>query len=151
MNDSFVAKLIKNRRLELGISETHLAEAFGINLSWYSDIESYSDEFFTNISLGQAKILCQHLDLQLFDLAEMGFPELPNPNLDAPKIPIHELFKQKRTELGLSIEALADMIGFTEETILEIESREFGIDDALTIDVVIELIHILGIPANLIF
>lgn len=150
MNDLSISKLIKVRRIELGISEITFAEILGISLDSYLDIERYPEEFFTQISLSNAKTICKYVNLKLLDIVEVKFPELKEINSVTESIPIRDLFKQRRSELGLTTETLADMIGYNEVAVLEVESEENGID-SLAIDDVVGLLTILGIPPSLVF
>lgn len=128
-------ELLESQRIALGLSESATAEAAGLSVSAYMDLEAYADEFWMTLSLRMAKNVCQVLGLQLVDV----IAECTSPPCNAEGA--RELYTQDLADLrirnGLSQEQLADIVGYGPSTIKAIEDNPdvlfdcFPITDAI--------------------
>lgn len=133
---------IKARRLELGLSESAVAQRIGIGIDAYCDVEQHADEFFTVVNLETARALCRVLDLDLEEL--VGFVTKGAIGISdvSERKSRHELIRCGREAAGLSRAAVAEHLGFDEETIEDWESDPNAVD-RYPIELLVELADLL--------
>jgi hypothetical protein len=81
--------------LELGMSENQLAEAIGISLDSYCDIEWHADELFTAVELRRIKKLAETLGIEIFELLSLQCPFCGDETvyIEEYRLPRNELIK----------------------------------------------------------
>lgn len=133
-----IAKIIRDRRIQLGHQAAVVAERTGLSIYEYSDIEQHADEFETAISAGTARVVCHTLGLEMRNL--LGLPQRAPKETES----VSELIRSTREKRGLSEAELAERIGFAEETVHSLESTpDFA--DTLPLSVLYELEGVLGL------
>ena len=115
---------IKLRRMELGVTDVALAKEVGLSIEEYSDVERHADELFSTVELHTAKKICESLKLDFFFLLKMrcAFCEEGRPYSDEYSRRRDELIRIRRNQLGLTVEALGDCIGFETVAVNNMES-----------------------------
>lgn len=145
-----INEIIKNRRIELGLAESEITSFVGLMRSEYSDIELHEDEIFTVIKLCNVKKLCEFLGLDLFALLNLkcSFCEEGMPFAEEFSLPRNELIATRRRKMGISIDELAERIGFNE---VEIENLEKNPDhlEAWPIDFIKDLASAIDVPIHI--
>ena len=124
METDYVGDAIRRARTRLQLSEAECALAAGLTPMSYDDVETYSDEFFDNISLGSARRICHRLGLNLVDLTAQYFnseTKFDLPVGDGEFYFRHDLISEARTRKGMSPVDLGDAIGFEAIAIEQIE------------------------------
>lgn len=106
-----IGERIRQRREELGISQTALADAVN---STKQNIYKYETGAITNIPSDKIEQIAAVLHVTPSYL--MGWEES--------RTEINERIKQRRKELGLSAEQVADMIGVSPATVYRYESSD---------------------------
>lgn len=106
-----IGERIRQRREELSISQTALADAVN---STKQNIYKYETGAITNIPSDKIEQIAAVLHVTPSYL--MGWEES--------RIEINERIKQRRKELGLSAEQVADMIGVSPATVYRYESSD---------------------------
>jgi transcriptional regulator with XRE-family HTH domain len=114
-----IAKIIRDRRLELGLSDVEVAEKLGLTPSGLGDLELHNDELETAVSLGTVRCLCSLLGLSLWQVLEMPVGEVTH--LSKEQWP-GELVRLWREQSGYSQLDLAERVGFDEATIKWLET-----------------------------
>lgn len=118
------AQIIRNRRLELGLSDVDVAEKLGVTVSGLGDIELHDDELETAVSLGTVRRLCSLLGLPLQQVLKMPTGE---PSRVFEEQRPGEVVRQRREQNGYSRLDLAERVGFDEATIESLETTpSFG-------------------------
>jgi len=113
---------IRDRRIELGLSDVEVARRSGLSIHEYCDAEWHDNELLAVVNLRNLKQLCLVLDLDPFDVLEFkcafctGSGYLPEYHL-----PRNEIVRRQRLVKGWSVKELGDKIGFYEEVIQHIE------------------------------
>ena len=105
--------LVRERRKQLGYSETDVAKKVGITVDQYCDLEEERDEYFMVVPIGDLVALCRLLKLdinELFGLAACDEQQLREQQITS-----------RRKEKGLSVAELAGRVGISEETIVALE------------------------------
>jgi transcriptional regulator with XRE-family HTH domain len=142
-----ITNKLKTRRQELGLKEADIARLTGLSWNEYFDIELHPDEIFTVTKLYQVKKICEVLNLDFFELFEMKciFCEDGKKYDNIYSIPVNELIKKRREEMGISREELGDRIGFYE---VEIENLENNPDHlkTWTLDYIKDLSKEIDVP-----
>lgn len=133
-------EIMKQRRLQLGMSDAEVAKASGLSVSQVGDVEQYEDELLSAITLSEARMLCAALAFSLHDA--LGIPS------GAPLLgPRAQAVRLARMQKGLTVEQLGDLIGFEAEAITNIEASPDFVDE-LPGEVAMNLARILGLPAT---
>nr|BAJ06882.1 hypothetical protein [uncultured bacterium] len=101
----------KNKNLEA----KDVAERIGINENWYRDVESYHDEFTTNISIKQAVELTKILETSVLALLSENNKNSKANNINPKEI--IEGIKQFQEKSKISLEELENKIGWEIEPI----------------------------------
>ena len=57
MKDKTASERIRKAREEIGLTAEQVAQRLSLSVAWYHDLESYSDEVFSNISLAHLQLL----------------------------------------------------------------------------------------------
>ncbi|MCW0183429.1 MAG: helix-turn-helix domain-containing protein [Zavarzinia sp.] len=119
MNDDFnFGPVLREKRLQLGLSEEYCAEMSGLDISCHYDVEAYKDEFFNNISLGTARRLCRILKISIMD-AIRGFVspvEVVSRACSDPEFySRNDLISKARMAKNMSVEQLGDAVGIYEK------------------------------------
>jgi DNA-binding XRE family transcriptional regulator len=142
-----VHERIKRRRTELGIPEQEAAREVGITVDSYCDIEMHADEIRTVTHLGEVKRLCNLLGLavpELFDLRCPFCDEGIGYSEDF-LLPRNELVRRRRESMGLSVYELADLLGFHEVAVQEMERNEDFLE-SWSIDLIHNLSKEISVP-----
>jgi len=133
-----IDKVIRDRRIQLGLSDTEAAKLAGLSIHEYCDIEQHHDEFLTAISLASARKVCEALQLNFSDI----FREYSSVHHKLGAIKNWQLV-QILKEKGISRSDLADKIGFEITVIEAIENNVcYGAD--LPISVLLDIESCLG-------
>jgi transcriptional regulator with XRE-family HTH domain len=114
-----IAKIIRDRRLELGLSDVEVAEKLGLTPSGLGDLELHDDELETAISLGTVRCLCSLLGLSLRQVLKMPVGDATL--LSEEQWP-GEVMRLRREQGGHSQLDLAERVGFDEATIKSLET-----------------------------
>jgi transcriptional regulator with XRE-family HTH domain len=119
-------KLIKSRREALGLTDVQVAEATGLSIHEYGDIEQHADEIFTVTELRQVRKLAARVGIDLFQLFDLScaFCEQSQSFQQEYSLPRNELIRRQRTALGLTQDQLGDQIGFDVVAIQDMETSE---------------------------
>lgn len=128
----------------MGFNLEELANKIGITKESLRDIEDYDEEIY-DLDMATirriSKILNVSLD-SLFDIKDEP-KEMKN------KFSRNKIIKIQREAKKLSLEELAEMIGFYPEVLKKVEGEPEAIDYALPISAVLTLSTILDIPFNI--
>ena len=117
------AKILRNKRLELGMSDVDVARQAGLSIAAFGDIELHDEELEMAVSLGTARRLCDLLGLSLRQVLEIPAIEGTCRSDKAPG----EIINTKREHAGYTRLELADRVGFDEATIESLEAEpSFG-------------------------
>jgi transcriptional regulator with XRE-family HTH domain len=114
-----VAKLIRNRRRELGLSDAAIAAKLGLTVAALGDIELHDDELETAVPLGTVRRLCMELGLSLSEV--LTLPATGSARTD--RISANKLLRQTREQKGYTELDLGDRVGFDEDTIKALEAK----------------------------
>jgi transcriptional regulator with XRE-family HTH domain len=114
------AKVIRDRRLELGLSDVEVAEKLGLTPSGLGDLELYDDELETAVSLGTVRCLCSLLGLSLRQVLKMPVGDATRPSEH--QLP-GEVMRLRREQSGVSQLDLAERVGSEEAVELELYYR----------------------------
>lgn len=114
-----ISKIIRDKRLELGLSDVEVAEKLGLTPSALGDLELHDDELETAISLGTVRRLCNLLGLSLRQI--LNIPVSDATLLSEEQWP-GEVLKLRREQSGQSQLDLAERVGFDEATIRSLET-----------------------------
>ena len=129
-----INKVIKERRLKLGLSEETVANIAGLSIYEYGDVEAYPKEFYDQISLGQASMVCDALALDIIALLpECGAREDLNRQVNR-----RELVIEARKRTGLSRDDLAQQIGYETVAVARLE-EENGYMDTMCISAILAI------------
>jgi transcriptional regulator with XRE-family HTH domain len=136
-----VNEILKQKREALGIDEVKISHLTGLSVYEYGDLEAYPNEFFDQISLGEAKRVCQVLQIDIKSLLP-GCVESDNPQ---PRV-IHRnvLVTQERERIGLTREQLANQIGYETVAIDQVEAEE-GYLDSMSPSAILDIARVLKI------
>jgi hypothetical protein len=105
-----VARRIADARHRTGLTEKQLAERLGISLPAYCDLESYDDEAFTCLSLGQLRDLGVALGVPARQLLA---PD--GAGMSLLSFPMAALLDRVRVEIaqsGLTVEEFGERVGW---------------------------------------
>ena len=128
---------IRERRKQLGLTDTAVADASGLTIHQYDDIEQHPDELISNVALGKAKRVCSTVGLELRRLLEL-------PATRSRKETVSALIRKSRQAQNLTVSEVAKHIGFADEVIHSLEQRdEFA--ETLPVSVLFELEKALGL------
>lgn len=140
----------KKRRIELGLTDSDISSRVGLTRSEYSDIELHEDEICTVTDLCRVKKICEVLGFDLLDLLEQkcAFCEEGMSFAEEFSLPRNELIANRRREMGISMEALGERVGFYEA---EIERLEKNPDHLETwpIDFIKDLATVIDVPIQI--
>jgi len=140
---------IKNRRLEVGLSEVEAAQRSGLSTDGYWDVELYDDEIFEVVNLKNVKQLCSVFELDPFELFELECAFCAGaPFLQDYLLPRNEIVRRHRLANGWSTEVLGDKIGFYTQAIDDIETDPEYLD-SWSVNLVRELASHLGAPPQI--
>lgn len=112
-------QMIKQRRESLSLTQRQMAELVGVTEATYDHVEREGDELTMAIPLKGARVLARTLGLDLGDL--LGIGTMPPPGASGQKYPRHRLVADARKRLGVSVEKMADDIGFEPIFVTELE------------------------------
>jgi len=115
---------IKQRRLELGLTDSEVARQTNMTIYEYGDVESHADEIFVVVPLYHVKKLINTLKTDFFDLFSIpcAFCEDGFTHFDEYWLRRNSLVKKKREMLGLSTDELGDKVGFFQTEIELVET-----------------------------
>ncbi|WP_306598735.1 hypothetical protein [Geothrix sp. 21YS21S-2] len=141
-----ISQAIRDKRLELGFSESEVAKAAGISLDSYWDIENHDEEIYLSVSFEEAAILCRKIELDVLGLIRESNPLLPFLlDTEYEGEAGENWFHQRRMELGWSLEELNDYLGFKSEFLNELDVSPFAWK-SLSISDLIRLCICLKVP-----
>src|SRR5437899_777466 len=106
-----MAKIIRDRRLELGLSDVDVADKLGLTVSGLGDIELHDDELETAVPLGTVRRLCSLLGLPLRQVLKMPVGEASRGSEGQRP---GEIVRRRREQSGYSQLDLAERVGFDE-------------------------------------
>lgn len=127
------AKLVRSRQAELGLSDDEVMRRTSLSFNELYDIQRYPDELANAVRLSKVKALFSVLRLDLAqavgdDSADSGQP----PNI-----------RGSREEAGLSVEELADAVGYEPSLIYEIEADPTVLDQ-YPLELMVDLARAIG-------
>lgn len=145
-----VNEKIRVRRQELRLKDTDIARLSGMTVQSYGDIEAYIDEIYAVPSLAEVRGLCDVLRVNCLDLFELPCVYCEGRQISADdRLPRHELIHKRREALHLTVEELADKIGYYGKSIEVIESGNLAHLDSWVINEVLNLATVLNVPPQL--
>ena len=112
-----LTKAIKERRVQMGLSDLDVAKQIGLSIDWYYDIEAYEKEVSTNVDLAVLRKLCVVLDINFLGVVTL-FCGSEFYHTTAEKYFLmsgHKLIAARRQELAVTIKHLANLIGFEDD------------------------------------
>ena len=129
------------------MSDRQVAEAVGIDLYSYGDIEWHADELCRAVPLCRIKKLSEVLDMDLFELVAVHCPFCVDKTayLEAYRLPRNEQIKTARLSVGLSQKQFAERAEFSDVGLEEMERDPHFLDES-TVESVQDLAAILNIP-----
>jgi transcriptional regulator with XRE-family HTH domain len=140
---------IKNRRLQLGISEIEAAQKSGLSIGSYWHVESRDDEVFEVPHIKNLKQLFSVLELDPFEVFELECAFCSGaPFLQEYLLPRSEIVRRHRLAKGWSREELGDKIGFYTVAIEAIETDAEYLD-SWCVNLVREFASILDVPSQI--
>jgi transcriptional regulator with XRE-family HTH domain len=140
-----IATQIRAQRLSLGKSDIEIAKRTGLNIHEYGDVEQHADEFTTALPLHAARKLCSVLELDMLHLIGSGMSGEAHRKTETFR---GALIRERRMALGLSVNDMAEHIGFSDDTVNSIETTPKFLD-SLPIRVVLEVADLLSLPADI--
>ena len=103
-----ISDIVKQRREELGLTESTLAEKCSITIEWYGDLEYDESEFYEVLTLEKILLLANELKLDVIEL--YGF--------DKCRTQLNSNFISSRmSDLNITISGLSDKVNMVEEYI----------------------------------
>jgi len=141
-----IAKIIKQKRIALGLTEMEVAKYANMNIYAYGDVESYDYEFLTQLSFIEAYKICRILHLSIFELMDISI-EATAPSAKGEGFPA--LLEIQMDKLNVSANDLADKIGYEHSYISEISTR-LEIIRSLCVTDILKIFEILQIDPKLI-
>ena len=114
-------RLIKQRREQLGIGQGEIAERIGVSFYEYVDVERYDDEITQVLPLKHVRSLATVLGFELGTL--LGVGSLAGKPSASSK-PRHTILAEARNRLGMSVEKMADDIGYDERFVHCLETDD---------------------------
>lgn len=136
---------IKQRRTELGLSDTEVANRLGLTVSTYFDIEHKKNEIYLYPELLHVKRLCKMLGFDLLELMGLECEFCKGANPEKFSFPTSDLIARRRRERGISVEELGELVGFDESEIEELEANPERIE-TWPIDFIKDLADVLDLP-----
>jgi DNA-binding XRE family transcriptional regulator len=132
------------------VPDAVVAQAIGVSSSAYFDIELHDDELERLVPLSSVKALCAILGLDILELFHLDTACRPANEEEARRwrLPRRQLVREARERAGLSVEELADAIGYEVKEALELESREDALE-SWRIAEIVGLATILNVPPQL--
>jgi transcriptional regulator with XRE-family HTH domain len=112
-----IGRYLKQKRSELGFSDVELAKEIGITVSSLNDVEDIDENDIQYLTIQQLITMCHVLKIRPIDIYQAIIS-------DFKKLSIQEIIKKRRDEKGLSIEKLAELIGYNSSLIESIENNE---------------------------
>ena len=140
-----IASQIRARRLFLCKTDTEIATLAGLSIYEYGDVEQHADEFVTALPLHAARKLCSILELDLLHVVDCGMAGDAHQKIETFR---GAFVREKRLALGLSVNNVAEHIGFSDETVNSIETTPAFLD-SLPIQVVLEVADLLSLSADI--
>jgi DNA-binding XRE family transcriptional regulator len=113
--------LIKQRREQLGIGKGEIAERIGVSFYEYVDVERYDTEITDVLPLKNVRSLSAVLGFELGTLLGVG-SLVGKPS--ASNKPRHTLLAEARNKLGVSVDKMADEIGYDESFVHSLETDD---------------------------
>lgn len=149
MNERVVSDL-RNRRVELGLTESDIADHIGLSVMEYHDIESYPDEIYTVVDLEKVKRLFETLGLNFLKTLgiECEFCLGNGVYRSIYTLPRHMIIRQSREDLKLSRKVLGDHIAFEEATVDDMEHNPAFLE-SWPIDYIRVLSKVLSVPLQI--
>jgi len=109
-----INQTIRQRRIELGLTERDVADSCGITIDAYCDVELYADELNACLELKDVRRLSGVLELGLFALFGLDDAAAGTSNRNC-------VIAKQRLLLGMSVEQLAEQLGFEAHAVEEME------------------------------
>ncbi|MDR3385592.1 MAG: helix-turn-helix transcriptional regulator [Rudaea sp.] len=113
-----IAKAIKEKRVNLGLTDTHVADYLALPIEWYGDVEQHEEEFETTLPSGTAVRLCEKLGLNMLDLLAIR----PGEFTGSKSLGASDVIEHARCAKNISQNELAEHIGFDIKTVEQLES-----------------------------
>lgn len=143
-------ELIKNRRLEIGLTDKEAAKLTGLSIHEYADVEDDPREATTVLRLKDLRIICSALGLNMSALLKhAGICNTEISALSVEHLPLNVLIRRRREAVGLSTEGLADKLGFHDQAILDMETDPDYLE-GWPLDLICHLCTELRIPLSVI-
>jgi transcriptional regulator with XRE-family HTH domain len=119
-----INEYLRSRRNELGLSDIEVSAKSGLSIYEYGDLEAHSHEFYEQISMAQAKKICEVLKVNIRDFV----PECTSAVSSVPLLSRNLILSQERQRAGLTRKQLAEQIGYEVIAIEEAEASEENLD-----------------------
>lgn len=111
-----IGKYLKQKRIEIGLSDVELAETIGITVSSLYDIEDIDENDIQGLTILQLIKMCHALEILPVDIYHAIISDLKT-------LSLQEIIKKRRDEKGLSIDKLAELIGYNFSFVESIEKN----------------------------
>jgi transcriptional regulator with XRE-family HTH domain len=143
-------EMLKERRIQLNISDVELSRKINLSVCQLSDIEEYEDEIYSIADIGDIKKLCDLLKMDLFELFDIkcAFCFDNEDYLDKYDLPRNKLIALTKKELVLSSEELGDIVGFKVAAIDNMENDPDFLS-SWSYDLVVHLSEVLKLPKQI--
>ena len=148
---NYVGGIIRNARNQKKLTTAFVASVCGLTEASYEDVETYGSEFFDNISLGEARRICDVMQLNLLDLVAKYLAvqiRETKPLTRSQYFSRHNLITEARVKHGMSECSLGNAVGFEETSIVSME-RSSDFMEVLPITLLVDIANALGLDLGL--
>ena len=121
MKDKTASERIRKAREEIGLTAEQVAQRLSLSVAWYHDLESYSDEVFSNISLAHLQLLAGIIRIEPRHIL-LG-EQTPAPRVSGQFQDVSDGLKRKMIARGIDSETLSEQVGWNVREVL-IDSQE---------------------------
>jgi DNA-binding XRE family transcriptional regulator len=103
-----IAARVRAFRIRAGKSQPEMAQRLGLNMAWYSDLETRDDELASTLTIFKAMELASIFGVSLHELLDE--PPVTGDLIALPELPDRIIAHAKRE--GISVEQLAERVGW---------------------------------------
>lgn len=145
----FTNTKIKDRRLDLDLSEVEVAHRSSLTICELGDIEAYANEVYDTVPLYHVKKLCVALGTDFMELLEISCDFCSGlPFLDEYWLRRDVLIHEKLENARLSEAQVADFIGFEEAEIRMLKTYTAHLE-SWSVEHILMLAKYLGVPPQI--
>jgi DNA-binding XRE family transcriptional regulator len=122
MDPLAIARLFRQKREALGLTDYEIADLAGVPDNVYYDMENYANEAYRVATLGNLRRVINVLGIDISSIVELSGAEIiSNSTQSLKEKKRNEQIAEARKKLCLSQDALADAIGFYVEAVNSME------------------------------